>query len=71
MPVALAITARGFNACGACHEDAKARRKFSNSQCDAFLKVILAFGVGYRVIVPACHGATAMCVGMVGSHPVT
>jgi len=71
MPVALVITARGFNACGACREDAKARRKYKNSQCDAFSKVIGVCGACYEGTISGCHGATAMCVGMVGSHPVT
>jgi len=40
IPAALAIKARGYMACGAYHEDSKARRKYKDSQCDAFLKVI-------------------------------
>jgi len=32
---------------------------------------VMACGACYEDAVPACHGATAMCVGMVGSHPVT
>jgi len=72
MPAALAIKARGLYGLRRLPRRREGTKKrLEDSQCDAFLKVVLACGAGYRGTVPACHGATAMCVGMVGNHPLT